>query len=76
MSTTEYNRKWRANNRDKMTANKKRVYQQTQGGRNTGKPWTDEEIKRVLAHEIPDRQLADELGRSVQAIQVIRSKRR
>lgn len=36
--------------------------------------WTDEEDKRVLAHDVPDRQLSSEIRRSVQAIQGRRTK--
>lgn len=36
--------------------------------------WTDEEDKRVLAHDIPDQQLSSEIRRSVQAIQIRRAR--
>ena len=36
--------------------------------------YTEEELNMILAHEIPDKELAEKLGRSVQAIQICRSK--
>ena len=36
--------------------------------------WTEEEKALVLAHECTDRELAEQLGRSVRAIQVQRHK--
>lgn len=37
-------------------------------------PYTEEECRRILDHYIPDRELARQLGRSVQAIQQKRNK--
>lgn len=34
--------------------------------------YTTEELKRVMEHSIPDRQLAKELGRSIRSIQIAR----
>lgn len=41
------------------------------GGR---RPWTQEEDRQVLAHSIPDRELAAKIGRTVMAIQVRRNR--
>lgn len=70
----EYNKEWRKRNPDKRGVDRKRYYAQFQGAPNTRKPWTEAENLRVLAHDIPDRELAKELGRSVQAIQVHRGR--
>jgi len=74
MGTYEANKKWRLSHPAKRTAGNKRYHARFQGRPNTRKPWTDAEIARVLAHEVPDRQLAEELQRSVQAIHSIRHK--
>ena len=36
--------------------------------------WTNAELDMVLAHEITDRELSEKIGRSVAAIQIMRSK--
>lgn len=36
--------------------------------------WTVEDMDKVLKHDKPDRELAKEIGRSVQAIQIMRSR--
>lgn len=58
------------------TTNKQRerYYKQTQNAPNSKMRWTEEEIDIVMAHEIPDREISKQLGRSVLAIQVCRSK--
>lgn len=43
-----------------------------QNEENTGKPYTTKERKMILLHEKTDRELAQILGRSVQAIQIFR----
>ena len=69
------NKKWRSKNRDKVNEQKKRNYKQTvRNAHNYKKQWTKEEEKMILDHNISDRELAEQLGRSVQAIQVRRSK--
>lgn len=62
-----------------MTTNKRnerrqRNYAQTAGAPNTRSEWTEREDRLVLAHAIPDRELAAQIGRSVQAIQIRRSR--
>lgn len=49
---------------------RKKNYQITQG--NIPRPWTAEEDKQVLAHEISDRKLAKKISRSAEAIQIRR----
>lgn len=69
-----YQKRYRQNHPDQRNRNRKRNYAQTQGGPNTRKHWTGAEDERVLAHSVPDRQLSAELGRSVMAIQVRRTR--
>lgn len=66
------NRRWRLAHPEARNAAKARNYNQT--GPSSGEPWTQEEDRRVLAHTIPDRQLAAEINRSVRAIQIRRSR--
>lgn len=53
---------------------KKKYYKRTENARNKGKLWTKEEDEKVLAHDIPDRELAELIGRSQKAIIVRRSR--
>lgn len=65
----EYNKVWRQRHPNTRYSGKKRYYTKTQGARNTGNPWTENENKQVLAREVADTELAKMLGRSVSAIQ-------
>lgn len=58
----------------KRNERRQRNYAQTAGAPNTRAEWTEREDKLVLAHTIPDRELAEKIGRSVQAIQIRRSR--
>ena len=58
----------------KRNERRQRNYAQTQDAPNARTEWTEREDRMVLAHEIPDRELAAKIGRSVQAIQVRRSR--
>jgi hypothetical protein len=75
-SNYEYNKKWRLRNPDKRNKGKKINYSKTRkNAKNTGRPWGDHEVRRIFSTDRPsDRELSVELGRSVQAIQVKRSK--
>ncbi len=55
-------------------ASRKRYYQQTANAKNNKKGYTEEEIEKILKHEKPDRELAEELGRSMKAIQHVRER--
>lgn len=55
--------------REIRNAQRSRYYRKSQGGENSRQPYTLEEIDMILAHEIPDTEIAKKLGRSVQAIQ-------
>ncbi len=58
--------------REMRNASRKRNYAQT--AKYERRIWTEEEDKRVLAHDVPDRQLSSEIRRSVQAIQIRRTR--
>lgn len=63
--------KWRITTREQ----KKRYYERLDVyAVHGGKPYTDDEKKRILEHSIPDRELAIEIGRTVRTIQVLRSR--
>lgn len=53
---------------------RQRNYAQTQNAPNAGKEWTDSEDRMVRARQVSDRELALKLGRSVQSIQIRRSR--
>lgn len=53
---------------------RKRNYQQTAYAPNHRQKWSLSEIKMVLEHKIPDRELSAKIGRSVAAIQNTRAK--
>lgn len=60
-----------------MTRNEIRAanYAQTRvNARNAREPWSQEEDRQVAAKAVPDRTLSERLGRSVQAIQVRRTR--
>ena len=60
--------KWRE------TCHKQRLkyYRKTAYSENHRKPWTNEEIEIVMAHELPDHSISKIIGRSVEAIQLKR----
>ena len=66
------NKRWRHNNPKKRYEGKSRYYKKTSYSRNHGKEWTVEEMDLVLAHEMPDSELSEKLGRSVASIQKMR----
>lgn len=61
--------KWRADCRGQ----KRRYYGRTSGIYPV-RPYTQEEDQKILAHEIPDTRLSEEIKRSVRAIQIRRSR--
>ena len=48
---------------------RKKYYMATSNAKNNKKLYSDEENAKILAHEIPDRELSKEIGRSMKAIQ-------
>jgi hypothetical protein len=68
----KYNKPWRSKNPDKRNEQKKRNYARGRFGLPHQWNWTLEEDELVLRAEISDRELASQINRSVQAIQVRR----
>lgn len=68
----EHTRAYYARHPEARNRARRNNYAQTQGAENARKLWTMAEDERVLARDKSDRELAAELGRSVQAIQVRR----
>ncbi len=70
------NKKWRLRYPDRRNSQKKRYYKKTAvGAKNSRIKWTTKEIDSIIASNKPrDTVLAKKLGRSVEAIQVKRSK--
>ncbi len=58
--------------REMRNASRKRNYAQT--AKYERRIWTKEEDKKVLEQNVPDRQLSNEIRRSVQAIQIRRTR--
>ena len=55
-------------------AQKRRYYGKTVNAKNRGEPWSKHEVERVFARDVTDTELSAEIGRSVRAIQVMRSR--
>lgn len=72
----EANKRWRYRNPTLRYAGVKRYYQKTQNAPNSGKRYTDEEIKMIVDHKMTDSQISKTIGRSVGAIQKLRYKLR
>ena len=53
---------------------KSRYYGKTQDAENRGQPWTADEMIAILNKSKTDTELSKEMGRSVKAIQVMRSR--
>ena len=52
----------------------KKYYARTAFSRNYKKPWDSTEERLIMRHEVPDRELAELLGRSVGSIQQKRAR--
>lgn len=71
----EANNKWRAKYPEKRTELRKRNYGiSRKTARNSKHFWSVYDLEAVVRHDVPDRELGKRIGRSVQAIQVMRSK--
>lgn len=53
---------------------RKKNYQQTANAPNGKRIWTVRDIDIVMAHEKTDREISKQIGRSVQAIQIMRAR--
>lgn len=72
-------KRWRKRHPDKWNAQARRYSESTGsepedfGGHKRGRrPWTQDEEDLVIAHAVPDRQLAEELDRSLRSITIRR----
>lgn len=79
MSSYVHNKTWRIRHPKKRYESKKRYYRRhrnnPQNRKNSGQEWTPSELKRITARvRPPDSVLARKIGRSVEAVQVKRSK--
>lgn len=71
----EYHKKWRKKNPDKRNAERKRNYRRTQfANRNQGQRYDQDHDWLILNSPFTDRELHKIIGRSVQAIQIRRSR--
>jgi hypothetical protein len=71
----EYNKTWRHRHPSIRNRGKTSYYRRLAKNRiNKGKRWSKKHKRLVIAHEYTDRLLAQMLGRSVQAIQILRTK--
>lgn len=68
--------KYRDKEKARITCNRQRqrYYGQSRNAPNKGRRWTEEEIKIIMEHSMTDREIAELIGRSVEAIQVKRCK--
>ena len=77
MSDYEYNKKWRRDNPKKWAAMKKRNYAQSAGkdkNNNHKQEWALMDISLLESNLLSDRELHKIIGRSVQAIQIKRTR--
>ena len=70
----EYIKAWRKRHPDKWNEEKKKYYSQFSNAPNDHERYSDDEFKMILEHNIPDRELSKQIGRSVRAIQIMRSR--
>jgi len=71
----EYTKEWKKNNPEQANENKKKNYASTAFGNiNHRRDYTPEEDYLVLNSDLTDRKLHSQIGRSVQGIQVRRSR--
>ena len=68
----KYNKRWRKRRPGIWSDSKRRYYSKTAFAINHFDRWTNYHIDLVLAHVIPDSELAELLGRSVAAVQKCR----
>lgn len=72
---TRYWLEWRKQHPEYRNTSKKRYYDKTVNGMNSGNEWTEEEISMILNKGcLTDMELSEVLGRGVRAIQVKRSR--
>lgn len=70
----KYQKKYKATHKDKIYELKHKYYSKTAFAPNHRFRFTDEEIQLIKDHNITDTEIAKKLGRSVQSIQIKRSR--
>lgn len=70
----EINKRWRQKHPEARCTGKKRYYDKTRDSMNRYERYTEEEKEMIIAHDIPDSELAEKIGRGVAAIQGMRAK--
>ncbi len=65
-------RRYKQHSREVLNAQQKRRYAKTQDAVHKGKRWTKEEVQRIFDPSMKDIELCEELGRSLQAIELAR----
>ena len=73
-SRYRYAKNYKARHPEKVYESKRKYYAKTAFAINHRLRFTDEEIQMIKDHNIPDMELAKKIGRSVQAIQIKRSR--
>lgn len=72
----EYKKRYREKHPEYYYAEKRKYYRKTAFNVNYKQRFSDEEIDMIINHEIPDSELSKKIGRSVQSIQIKRSRLR
>ena len=70
----EYNKRYRYSHPSKRADERKKYYDKYSDSPNSKKLWKEEELQMVLDHKVSDVELHKMLGRSVRAIQAMRTK--
>ena len=74
MAKYEYQKKYKQTHKEKIYDLKRKYYSKTAYAVNHKYNYTDEEIQMILDHNLTDTEIAKKIGRSVQAIQIKRSR--
>ena len=70
----EYNKRYRYSHHSKRAIERKEYYERHSDAPNSKKLWKEEELQMVLDNKVSDVELHKILGRSVRAIQAMRTK--
>lgn len=71
---SKYQRKYKKNHPEKVYKDKRKYYKKTAFAANHRQRFTEEEIQMIKDHTMTDTEIAKKLGRSVQSIQIKRSR--
>ena len=71
---TKYQKKYKENHPEKVYKSKRKYYKKTAFAVNHKQRFTDEEIQLIKDHTLTDTEIAKKIGRSVNAIQIKRSR--